>query len=68
MPRTKDLKLDMALEGFLDYLIVERGLANLTIQSYKCDLMGFFNFLDERGKQNTTDIAREDIFSYLEIL
>ncbi len=68
MPRTKDLKLDMALEGFLDYLIVERGLANLTIQSYKSDLMGFFNFLDGRGKQNTTDIAREDIFSYLEIL
>lgn len=68
MSRTEQKDLELVLDGFLDYLIVERGLASLSVQSYKADLKGFFFYLTKHGKNNVDQIKREDILSYLEIM
>ncbi len=60
--------LDLVLEGFLDYLIVERGLAHLSVESYRSDLKWFFAYLKKNDKSVVSQISREDILSYLETL
>lgn len=68
MQAVRDTDLDMVLEGFLDYLIVEKGLAHLSIQSYHADLKWFFVYLKQKNRKLVSQITREDILSYLETL
>ncbi len=55
------------LSGFLDYLRVERGSANLTIAAYTSDLVQFAEFL-ERREQNLNGARREDVREYIQEL
>jgi len=41
-------KLEETLECFLDYLSIERGLAQNTIISYKYDLIKYITFLKKK--------------------
>ncbi|GAG22149.1 unnamed protein product, partial [marine sediment metagenome] len=41
-------KLEETLEGFLDYLSIERGLAQNTIISYRYDLTKYISFLKKK--------------------
>ncbi|WP_353892339.1 site-specific tyrosine recombinase XerD [Proteinivorax hydrogeniformans] len=50
---------------YLDYLKVERGLADNTLESYKRDLNKFMSFLDKQGFSSWQDITRQQIISYL---
>lgn len=68
MSKPEHANWDSIIDGFLDYLIVERGLANLTVQSYHADLKGFSNHLENRGQKSLKQINREDILSFLEAL
>lgn len=68
MPKPSSDDLAAALEGFQDYLIVEKGLAGLSVQSYRSDLEGFFRSLRKSHARSVDQIDREDILSYLEIL
>jgi integrase/recombinase XerD len=53
-----------ALEAFLSYATVEKGLARNTVQSYASDLQAFSNFLESRGTA-LVSFRREDILDYL---
>lgn len=49
------------IENFLNYLTLEKGYSQNTIESYGRDLKGLFNFVRKDWK----DVTKEDILSYL---
>lgn len=52
-----------AINSYLDYIDIERGLSNNTIEAYRRDLLIFFEFLSEK---NFDEISRENITLYIE--
>ena len=57
-------RLDRVLEGFLDYLKVEKGLTPLTVGAYKSDLIQLAEFLAARRRE-LVDARREDVREFL---
>jgi integrase/recombinase XerD len=55
--------MDKAFEQFLQYCVVERGLAPLTVEAYAQDLAGLVSFLPER--QDWRAITLEDLQHFL---
>lgn len=54
---------------YLEYLLVERGLAQNTILAYRRDLTAFIDFLaDTVNKDNPNDISRHDINLFIKHL
>lgn len=53
-----------AIQGFLDYLKVEKGLAPLTISSYTSDLEQFADFLSSRRRE-LLSARKEDVSAFL---
>lgn len=49
------------IENFLNYLTLEKGYSQNTVESYGRDLKGLFNFVRKDWK----DVTKEDILSYL---
>jgi integrase/recombinase XerD len=60
--------MDHALEQFLQHLVVERGLAPLTVEAYAHDLAGLASFIKETDRQHWRDISFEDLQHYLDDL
>lgn len=58
-------ELDLAVAGYLDHLIVDRGLASLTVDSYCSDLKGFCGFLLKRGISRPDGVDREALLVFL---
>jgi len=56
--------LDYLADQFLDYLRVERGLANNTVQAYSKDLGRFIQFLEDK-KTTPEDVSVEQILEYI---
>ena len=51
-------------QEFLTYLVVEKGLAANTIESYRHDLDRFRKYLEQKGRE-LTDVERLDLVDYL---
>lgn len=66
--RTILSEIELSIAGFLDHLIVDRGLARLTVEAYGSDLKGLTLFLTRRGRAAVGEICREDLLSYLAML
>ena len=49
-------KMRSDIDGFLEYLVVERGASQNTVVSYKCDLLQLLHFLNP-GIQRKLDVA-----------
>jgi len=49
------------IDGFLNYLRVEKNASRLTIISYKTDLVQFFEFLAGKEKQPLEQLAKESL-------
>ncbi len=58
-------RLEAAIEGFLTYLRVERGLAEATLRAYRGDLL---DFAASRGASATWDTSVETPIHYLSML
>ena len=59
------LRLDEAVDLFLDHLKVERGLARHTLDAYGRDLAKLSTFLTERGREDVDDVSAGDITDHL---
>ena len=53
------------IEEFINYLAVERGLANNTLMAYRRDLTKYSKFLKKSKVEKTSDISREDITKFM---
>ncbi|WP_198510308.1 site-specific tyrosine recombinase XerD [Bacillus solitudinis] len=63
------MPLDTQIEDFLQYIRVERGLADNTIQSYRRDLLQYVNYLKKvEGIQTFQAVDRSRIVQYLFVL
>ena len=58
-------ELQSARERYLVHLVVERGLANTTLESYRSDLDSWLQFLDGRGVVRAKDVDRTEVHEYL---
>jgi integrase/recombinase XerD len=54
-----------AVRGYLQYLVVERGLAANTIESYRRDLRRYSSVLAGRGKIALGDVTAADVAGFL---
>ena len=68
--QTSHLSLNMIdealVESFLNYLIVECGLADNTIKGYKGDLRNFSNYLHSTGIKHFQDLRAKMIVDFIE--
>ena len=53
------------LSNYIDYLVLERGLASNTEDAYRRDLMEFIEYLDKNNIKNFSDIKRSNINFYI---
>jgi len=54
-----------ALRGYLQYLVVERGLAANTVESYRRDLLRYVSVLADRGTTRLGDVTAADVAEFL---
>jgi integrase/recombinase XerD len=54
-----------AVRGYLDHLVVERGLADNTLKSYRRDLRRYAGWLAERGVDRLDDVREETVTGFL---
>lgn len=53
------------LSEYLEYLEVEKGLAQNTLEAYRRDLTAFLDFCKSRGVSDIADIERTDLNSFI---
>ena len=53
------------IRGYLQYLVVERGLAPNTVDSYRRDLRRYESLLAVRGKTGIADVTAADVAEFL---
>ena len=54
-----------AIQGYLEHLVVERGLAANTVESYRRDLRRYESSLAGRGKARLGDVEPADVAEFL---
>ena len=59
------LRLDGAVDLFLDHLKVERGLSRNTLEAYGRDLTRFVGFVVARGRDYVDDVTAPDVVDFL---
>ena len=59
------IEMDQLVDKYVNYLLVEKGLAQTTIESYSRDLVRYANFLEQRKIRSITRIDSEVILQYL---
>jgi integrase/recombinase XerD len=58
-------ELVRALRTYLDHLVVERGLADNTLKSYRRDLRRYVDFLAARGVEELSGIREDTVAQFL---
>ena len=57
--------MDRTLSDFMNYLSVEKGLAQNTLESYNRDLRTYYTYLKQNGITSMEDTSRSIIVAYL---
>jgi integrase/recombinase XerD len=57
--------LEMQLQGYLDHLTIERGVAANTLSSYRRDLRRYSRHLSARGIQDLAKVGEDDVSEFL---
>lgn len=61
------MKIDVAIDDFINYCLFEKGLSDKTLSSYSNDLNVYRDFLLERGVLNVNEITSTDIKEFLKM-
>ncbi len=59
------MNYQIELDGFLTYVVVDRGLSLNTKDNYERDLKGYLTFMDQQLLQGVNEIKRDHIQLYL---
>lgn len=62
---TAALTLDAQMQGYLDHLTIERGVASNTLSSYRRDLRRYSKHLEERGIHDLAAVGENDVSEFL---
>ncbi|WP_297701224.1 site-specific tyrosine recombinase XerD [Mycobacterium sp.] len=62
---TTALTLDTQLQGYLDHLTIERGVAANTLSSYRRDLRRYTKHLSDRGIHALAEVGENDVSEFL---
>ena len=62
---TTALTLDTQLQGYLDHLTIERGVAANTLSSYRRDLRRYTKHLSDRGIHDLAEVGEADVSEFL---
>lgn len=62
------MELTEAREEFLSYLILERGSAQNTVDSYGRDLARYVRFMKDRGVTDVEEVTSHDVEAYVALL
>jgi integrase/recombinase XerD len=57
--------LDITLDRFLNFLVVEKGLSLNTLEAYSRDLTQYFRFLESQGIRDILQTKTETLYEYL---
>ncbi|OBI15113.1 MULTISPECIES: site-specific tyrosine recombinase XerD [unclassified Mycobacterium] len=57
--------LDTQLQGYLDHLTIERGVAKNTLTSYRRDLRRYSKHLSDRGIHDLAKVGEDDVSEFL---
>ena len=57
--------LESQLQGYLDHLTIERGVAKNTLSSYRRDLLRYSRHLSERGIHDLAKVGEDDVSEFL---
>jgi integrase/recombinase XerD len=60
--------LDILLDRFLHFLVVEKGLSPNTIEAYSRDLIQYFGFLEAQGLRDILQTKSDTLYEYLGVL
>ncbi|MFZ5848696.1 MAG: site-specific tyrosine recombinase XerD [Actinomycetota bacterium] len=63
--RTGPTPLQRALRTYLDHLMVERGLADNTLKSYRRDLRRYVSYLAQVGVEDLTQVTESAVSGFL---
>ena len=58
------VSVDGAVQRYLQYLVVERGLAANTVESYERDLRRYAGFLGARGRSALAEVTGLDVAEF----
>lgn len=59
------MRVSEAVRGYLEYLVVERGLAANTVEAYRRDLRRYESVLAQSGKAHLSDVSPSDVAEFL---
>lgn len=59
------MKIDGAIDDFINFCLFEKGLSDKTIKSYTNDLIVYKSFLNDQGIDKVSDIKSDDIKKFL---
>lgn len=62
---TTALTLETQLQGYLDHLTIERGVAANTLSSYRRDLRRYSKHLSDRGIHDLAKVGEDDVSEFL---
>ncbi|MGA8253108.1 MAG: site-specific integrase, partial [Mycobacterium sp.] len=57
--------LESQLQGYLDHLTIERGVAANTLSSYRRDLRRYSKHLSDRGIHDLAKVGEDDVSEFL---
>ena len=57
--------LETQLQGYLDHLTIERGVAANTLSSYRRDLRRYSKHLSDRGIHDLAKVGEDDVSEFL---
>ncbi|WP_144208789.1 site-specific tyrosine recombinase XerD [Mycobacterium tilburgii] len=65
---TTALTLETQLQGYIDHLTIERGVAANTLSSYRRDLCRYSKHLSDRGIHDLANVGEDDVSDFLAAL